>query len=52
MIYDYIDITNFWTGCLMSMKQIQVPIYYETSMGEYVIFDNRIRDLDRWSYAK
>ena len=47
MIYDYIDITSFWTGCLMSKKQIYVPIYYETSLEEYVIFDNRIRDLER-----
>jgi len=42
MLYAYIDITFFCTGCFMSMNQIYVTICYETSLAGYVIFSHRI----------
>jgi hypothetical protein len=34
------------------MNQIYAMICYETSLGEYVIFTLRIRDLELWAVAK
>jgi len=40
MIYTYIDITSFLSRSV-----------FDTSLGEYVVFDNTVCDLERWPYA-
>jgi len=36
----------------MSMNQIYATICYEISLRKYMILDQRIWDLEHWSYAE